>query len=146
MRDYVAAFLGCTAAIAAVVVASILFFGSAKLVTFVVVIALGHLLLLGVPAFLLLNKRNKISAWSSSTAGFICGASPTAILLWPLWNPEMMTTTSHRLGEENIVTMIEGIPTLAGWVEYVLTFSFMGAFGVVAGFCFWMVWSRTNVA
>lgn len=146
MKDYVAAFLGCTAAMAAVVVASIIFFGPGKLTMFVVVIALGHLLLLGVPAFLFLNKRNKISARSSSTAGFICGASPTAILLWPLWNPELQTTVSHRFGEEYIVTTIDGIPTLAGWIEYILVFSFMGAFGVVAGFCFWMVWSRTNAA
>jgi hypothetical protein len=39
-----------------------------------------------------------------------------------------------------VQTMINGVPTVAGWISYIEGVLFMGAFGTLGGLAFWMVW------
>lgn len=39
-----------------------------------------------------------------------------------------------------VSTMIDGVPTMAGWVIYMTGTATMGAFGGFGGFAFWLVW------
>jgi len=38
--------------------------------------------------------------------------------------------------------MIDGVPTMAGWVQYLAGVGQMGALGVVGAFAFWLVQRR----
>ena len=103
-----------------------------------------HVFFLGVPAFIVGWYFKKIFWWTSMVVGFLIGAMPTAILLWPLKYPELHSTSSRWDGEKMVQTMIDGTPTLTGWTDWVLAFTVMGLFGVSGGLVFWLIWSQRN--
>lgn len=39
-----------------------------------------------------------------------------------------------------VQTVVDGVPTLAGWLSYANAVAGMGAFGTVGGLAFWVVW------
>lgn len=90
----------------------------------------------GLPAFLVLKKLKAIRWWSTVGAGFLLGAIPPAILAWPLRYPDLRTSASVN----GVQTMINGTPTLAGWLQYISSVSFVGACGAVGALAFWLVW------
>jgi hypothetical protein len=102
-----------------------------------------YVLVLGVPAFLLLRWRNAIRWWTAVIMGFVLGCLPLAIDLWP-YELGVRSTTSHWDGEKMVATMIDGVPTFAGWLSYVKTVSIFGVFGAVSGLAFWLVWRNTR--
>jgi hypothetical protein len=102
-----------------------------------------YVLVLGVPAFLLLRWRNAIRWWSAVIVGFVLGCLPLAIDLWP-YEPDVQSTTSHWDGEKMVETIIDGVPTLAGWLSYAKAVSIFGVFGAVSGLAFWLVWRGTR--
>ena len=95
---------------------------------------------LGLPVFLLLLWRRAIRWWSALIAGFVLGCLPIAIGTWPARNPELQTTAAHWDGEKMVNTMIDGVPTLAGWIRYLEVTALFGGFGAVGGLAFWAVW------
>lgn len=105
------------------------------------VVSFFHTVLLGLPAVLLLKKVNKIRWWSLASAGFIVGSVPAAFLFWPLGAEGGF---SYWNGTKEVVTLENGIPTLAGWAEYAKTVLLMAAFGAIAGFVFWFVQRRIS--
>jgi hypothetical protein len=111
------------------------------------VLALGvsaaHVLVLGVPTFLALNWRNAIRWWSSLLAGLVLGAIPLGIAWWPLDYSGLKSSASHSsFGGKMVYTMIDGVPTLAGWIEYLVSVAAMGLLGALGGISFWLVWRR----
>ena len=98
------------------------------------VVSAGHVLILGIPLVLLLSWRNCLRWWSITIAGAMAGAVPVGILIWPLRN-----AGSHSGSvEDGVVTMIDGVPTFAGWLDFgeaVLSCAGLGAVGAVA---FWI--------
>jgi hypothetical protein len=105
-----------------------------------VTVSAGHVLLLGIPTFLVLKWKNAIYWWSSALAGFVLGSVPLGIAIWPLQYMGSRTTASHGDGEKVVYTLIDGVPTLARWIEYVQTILFMGTLGALGGVAFWLVW------
>jgi len=103
-------------------------------------VSAGHVLILGVPTFIVLKWRDVIRWWSSALSGFVLGCLPVGIWSWPLLYPELKTSSSHWDGEKMVQTMIDGVPTVAGWISYTKGFLFMGAFGAMGGVAFWLVW------
>ena len=97
---------------------------------FALVISCAHVTLLGVPAVLLLLRTDWLRWWSATTAGFIAGGLPIAILTW-----------THAGGSENgMVLLIGGVPILEGWQRYYGgVFLFFGALGALGGATFWFV-------
>jgi hypothetical protein len=108
----------------------------ANFATICFVVSAAHVAVLGVPAFLLLRWRNAIVWWSATLSGFILGAMPTAALTWPLRYPELHTPTTI----DGVQTMINGTPTIAGWLHFASGLGFMGFLGAVGGKSFWLVW------
>ena len=102
------------------------------------IISGAHVLILGLPCFLTLKMANIITWWSSVSAGFVVACIPIAVYTWPLAYPEMKTTASHGNGETLVHTMIDGVPTIAGWFEYFESIVFMGLFGALGGLVFWL--------
>src|SRR5690606_5351122 len=93
-----------------------------------------HVLVLGVPAYLLLRWRNWVRWWSTIASGFALAALPIALWSWPLRYPELKSSASVN----GVQTMIDGVPTAAGWLQYVEGALFFGAFGALSGLAFWL--------
>lgn len=70
---------------------------------------------------------------SCITGGAIVGAVPGGLLSWP-FRPGNGTRSSFN----GVVTIVDGIPTAAGWLAYIQFLAFLGAFGALAGFVFWL--------
>ena len=103
-------------------------------------ISAAYVFVLGLPSFLLLKWKNAVYWWSSTLVGFILGCIPVSVTMWPLRYPELKTTASQWDGERMVQTMIDGVPTIAGWFSYGKAVAFMGTFGAIGGMSFWLVW------
>lgn len=116
MLKVVAALLA--AAIMPAVVAGI----SARSIDFGVIvflIALVHLVVLGIPVYLIGWITKTISLWSTLVAAFVIGAGPSTILLW-LW-PEYPYSPKNAFEIFRFVSMT-------------------GFFGAIGGLTFWLIW------
>ena len=105
---------------------------SVQLANLVLIVALVHL----VPAALLysiLAWKNKINWFSCLASGFIIGALPIGIWTFPLRYSDL-NTNSWVAGTQ---TMADGVPTLAGWIEYGGLLLFFGSIGTIGGLIFW---------
>jgi len=105
-------------------------------------IAGGHVIVLGLPAFIVLYKLEAIRWWSTTSTGFLLGCIPVAVWAWPLKYPELKSNSSHWDGEKMVQTMINGVLTMEGWLSYGNGVLFMGAFGALGGLAFWLAWRR----
>jgi hypothetical protein len=99
-----------------------------------IAVSAGFVFLLGVPAYFLLRRLNVIRWWSTLATGFILGAIPMAILTWPLRYPELKTNASVN----GVQTVIDGVPTMAGWLQFLEGVSFLGVCGLVGALAFWL--------
>ena len=99
------------------------------------VISLAHVTLLGVPAFLLLRLCGALRWWSTLLSGFTLAAIPVAIFTWPLRHAGPGSYSSAN----GVDTMIDGVPTTAGWIQYGQGVAFFGMLGLVAAAAFCLV-------
>ncbi len=107
-----------------------------------VMISAAHVLALGVPAYAFLRWRNAVCWWSTLVTGFILGAIPVAIVSWPLRHAASKSSSTVN----GVQTMIDGVPTAAGWMQYLEGLALFGAFGAVAAFAFWFVAGKESEA
>jgi hypothetical protein len=93
--------------------------------------ALAHALILGLPLYLLLRSLHRLGIVSCALAGFVIGAAPFGILdLISMVGVQNASTAAKP-------TVVNGVPTLAGWVEYAYAVGFMGLLGLAGGVTFW---------
>jgi hypothetical protein len=109
-----------------------------RMLTICLSTATAYVVILGAPAFLLLRKLQGIRWWSTIGTGFVLGSLPIAIITWPLRYPELRTSASV----DGVSTMIDGTPTVAGWVQYASGFSTVGLLGAAGALAFWVVSRR----
>lgn len=98
-------------------------------------ISAGFVLLLGLPAYILLRYFKLINWWSTLLSGFCLGALPMAIFTWPIRYADMNSSSSVN----GVQTMIDGVPTMAGWLQFLEGVLFFGAFGLAAALAFWLI-------
>jgi hypothetical protein len=93
-----------------------------------------HVAFLGLPAFIIGEQIGRVRWWSSTIAGFFLGSLPTALLTLP------------RQGSSSSVSGIplEGVSTLASWLDFGGKSLIMGFFGAVGGFAFWRALQSQN--
>ncbi|WP_444917886.1 hypothetical protein [Microbulbifer sp. JMSA003] len=91
-------------------------------------------LLLGLPAYFLLRKFRLVRWWSTLVVGFSLAAIPMAIFTWPLKYPELKTSASVN----GVQTMVDGVPTIAGWLQFTQGVLFLGVCGLVGALAFWL--------
>ncbi|MES2071703.1 MAG: hypothetical protein V4488_15215 [Pseudomonadota bacterium] len=106
--------------------------------------SLGHVAVLGIPGLLLLSRARQFKALPICLLGFFLGCLPMGIWSWPLKASLRGASDSHWDGEKIVHSMVDGVPTLIGWVSYGEGVLSMGAFGAVAGVAFWLAWRNSG--
>ena len=94
----------------------------------------GFVFLLGVPAYFLLRWLKAITWWSTIGAGFLLGAIPAAIFTWPASNSNFSASVN------GIPTVVKGVPTSEGWLQFLYGSFSIGLLGVAGAFGFWLIW------
>jgi hypothetical protein len=106
--------------------------------------ALLSAVVLGGHVFLGLQRLGWVRWWACILSGFVVGAVPVGIQSWP-WKPTAAHfSVSVVRGGKMVQTSVNGVPTLAGWLDYawiVLSYATLGALG---GLVFWLLWRRVQ--
>lgn len=100
------------------------------------VVTIVHALVLGLPAVLLFHYKRWSNTAATVAVGFVIGALPVGILVWPL-RPGSGISTSGSSGP----TVIDGIPTWAGWLEYLVVAGGAGLLGALGALVLWVTLS-----
>lgn len=96
------------------------------------IVAVAHALVLGLPAFLLVRSTRRVRVGTCALGGFLIGAVPFGVLAMI----SMIGLQSASSGGKP--TVINGVPTLAGWIEYAYAVGSTGLFGLAGGLTFWV--------
>lgn len=106
------------------------------LATFAVTLA--HAVVLGLPIALV--YRAERWQWPSLAAatGFLIGAIPMGVVTWPV---ETRPGSSTRIN--GVLVSVDGVPTLAGWLDFLRLLGVFGALGAAGALAFWLTlrWS-----
>jgi hypothetical protein len=103
-------------------------------------VTLGHSVVLGLPAALLYRAKRWTRLSATIPGAFLIGAIPAGLITWPM-NPLMRTTASV----DGVATIIDGIPTLAGWLGYLKLLAMLGMLGTAGGLVFWLTLRHSGV-
>lgn len=101
--------------------------------TYAFAVALAHAVGLGLPLFLLLNWKGWANGLSSVLAGFVIGSVPVGIFTWPYSGAGFSSSVS------GVAMIVDGVPTLAGWLRYLEGVGLFGGLGAAGGLGFWLV-------
>ena len=107
--------------------------GDLRLIPFVLVIALGHAVILGLPTFLLLRSVGRVNLITSTAVGFVIGAGPITFLT-------LLSLGSNGSASINgVPTIINGVPTLTGWLYQLQSWMLFGGLGALGGLTFFLI-------
>jgi hypothetical protein len=111
--------------------------GTLRLVPFAFRVAMEHALVLGLPLVGLLWWKRWVNAWTAVLGGLVVGALGIGVFLWPLrfWEPGQ--DASIGSGSARLQAIIDGVPTLAGWLQYATVVVPFAIFGALGGLAFW---------
>jgi hypothetical protein len=98
------------------------------------IVALLHAVMLGLPLFLVLRARFSVGVVACALGGFGIGAIGIALL--GLFG--MFGNGSYNASTGGVPTIVNGVPTLAGLLEYAVGVGEMGLIGLVGGLIFWL--------
>ena len=118
-----------------------LFAGSSTLLPFALVVTLAHAVLFGLPLFLLLRAKGWINLLTCIGGGFLIGAIPLGVVGWPL-----SPSTGSNIWVAGVPTVVDGIPTAAGWMRYGIYLMLLGVDGALGGLVFWLALRRLGAA
>lgn len=92
-----------------------------------------HALILGMPLYLLVRRYAHFTYKISAISGFLVGFLPVAIFAFPL---RYASTPGSSASVNGVVTMSDGVTTLAGWLSYLQGAMVFGAMGLAAALVF----------
>jgi hypothetical protein len=102
-------------------------------------ITLGHAVVLGVPTVLLYRRLKWRSPAFALAGGFLIGALPAGLYFWPV---DPRHGTNAWTG--TTLTLLDGVPTRAGWVEYLQMLGGFGCLGMLGAIAFWLTLKLTG--
>lgn len=117
-----------------------------SLLVFAVETALAHAVLLGTPLCLALYRLKWLRWWSAMLAGLVLASIPIGIQSWPVRHTAADVSISVIRGGKIVPTVINGVPTLAGWLDYAWGVGTYAALGALGGLVFWLIWRKVRVA
>jgi hypothetical protein len=96
-------------------------------------VTLGHAIIIGLPVALFYRAKRWTRLTATMAGAFVIGAVPGGVLTWPV-SPSFRTTASV----DGVATIINGVPTLAGWLNYLEGLAALGGLGALGGLVFWL--------
>lgn len=99
------------------------------------VVALAHLVILGLPLALVCRARRWTGWMAAGVGGFLVGASPVGFLRWLL-------RFSKTAASGQVTTIVDGIPR---WLDDIRWVGIASGFGVAAALTFWFTLRRYGV-
>lgn len=102
--------------------------GAANIFTAAFWVALGHAAFFGLPLYLLLRFRGLLPWWSAPLGGFVVGCIPIALL--------SLVPAADQASTGSTATVVDGMRTAAGWLEYLTLVLGAGALGSIGGVAF----------
>lgn len=105
----------------------------------VLIITAVFVVILGLPTYFVLRQIKRVSWRSTVVSGFLIAATPVALFLWPYDSPGSSASSN------GVDTMVNGVPTLAGWLDYLQAVLFFGVFGLVSAFVFWLLSPKNQI-
>jgi hypothetical protein len=102
-------------------------------------ITLGHAVILGAPTALLYRRLKWRSPAFALAGGFVIGALPAGLYFWPV---DSRHGTNAWTGATQ--TLLDGVPTWAGWVEYLQMLGGFGCLGALGAIAFWLTLTITG--
>lgn len=137
------AWIGATllGALVPAAIVSITMLGSTKflvLALFAFAVTLGHALILGLPVALLYRAKRWHRLDVTVVTGFLIGVVPIGAFSWPVTNSSNSTVRFN-----GTLLSVDGVPTLAGWLEFLCSLGMLGNLGAVGALVFWLTlrWS-----
>lgn len=106
--------------------------GSVLYFSYVFIVALGHVVVFGLPAAIVLQRLRLANIVTALIAGFLIGALPFALL--------MALSSTGNLSIDGVVTVLDGRRTTAGWIELAKAAGVFGLFGTAGGLTAWAIW------
>lgn len=99
------------------------------------IVSMVAVMALGTPAYLILRGRPTLRWWGAWLAGFFLAAIPFGLLTFPGLTPN----PGQFMEVEGVKMVVDGVPTLAGWLGYLKSVAFFGACGTLSAAAFWAV-------
>jgi len=98
-------------------------------------LTLAHAVALGLPLFIFLRSKSWTGIIACALGGFIIGAAGPVVL----GLSGIFGNSSYNAWSGGKATVVNGAPTLAGWLEYAQNAGFVGLIGVGGGLTFWLI-------
>jgi len=113
---------------------------SIEIVPLAFAMAMLHALVLGLPLLLIFKSTRWVNFISCTCMGAVIGALPVAVLTWPMgfWRNLKQSTVN------GLPTVVDGLPTAAGWSYYFQTVLYLALLGALAGTAFWIALKITG--
>jgi hypothetical protein len=104
-------------------------------------VAIAHALLLGLPLFLLVRRgRSRAGIVACALGGFVVAAIPIGALAL------LSMIGVQSASSDGQPTVVNGVPTLAGWLQYARLVGLTGLLGLIGGLAFWATTQRSGSA
>ena len=104
------------------------------------IVCILHLVVLGLPLFLLLERWDRLTRSSTVLCGFVIGFAP-AFVANLYWLSEAGGTQSGYVDGRLVHTIKDGVPTMHMWRNTALVSFFFGCCGALSALVFWLSWS-----
>jgi hypothetical protein len=104
-------------------------------------VSAAHIILIGFPIFLLLYRKGLLGWRSMSCAGFTIGFIPIAVFVWP-YSTSTGWSSSGKWYGTHVDFVVNGVPTIYWWLDYILTNCYFGLFGAISALAFWQMWRK----
>lgn len=114
--------------------------GMEVLCFFAFLIALAHAVLLGLPYFTILKKRNQVRWWTSLIGGFLVGFLPLTLWLVFTFQSGGSSFSSGSDSAHGDAMVADGHLTLADWLGLLSSGAMFGVLGALGGLAAWAVW------
>jgi len=108
----------------------------------VLIVAAAFVLMLGLPAFVLLQRSGRSSVIAVGATGAALAAVPIAVLTWPLWKFGGTYSSGGNWHGHYVDFFIKSKPTLYGWLAYGQDVLQFGVHGLVGALVFNAIWQR----
>jgi hypothetical protein len=114
--------------------------GTPRLGAFILTTGLAWAVFIGVPIYLTLRWKKWANVATCVLAGFTVVALPIGVKTWPL----RYAAPGSMSSVNGVATMIDGVPTAAGWAMFASGVFRLAVLGAIGGLVFWLVLELTG--